>query len=162
MAVGITIFLIRWWFILRHRQAISGGWVACEAKGNCKNGQFLICFLKEYCLSCSGGTEPRTSGALSWLPCSAPVQEWGLVLGGNCISESRCLSSDFLGSSPSCASYPGKTSLPAVGVTAVSQNYSGAVREGKDGRWSWSRRKNDCRKPAQEDGSIFMACCLEE
>lgn len=62
---------------------------------------------------------------------------------------------------PAVPQSPGRTILPAVGVTAVNQNYFGAwLKKGKG--WPWSGRKNDGRKPAESGGRIFMACPLEE
>jgi len=59
----MTSFLIRWWFILRHK-ALGYRRVAWEAKGNCRDRQFL----RTPCAVLVSGLEP--------------VQEWDLVLGG--------------------------------------------------------------------------------
>lgn len=55
---------------------------------------------------------------------------------------------------------PGRTILPAVGVTAVNQNYFGAWLKKRKG-WPWSGRENDGRKPTEAVGGFLWRVLLK-
>lgn len=69
------------------------------------------------------------------------------MFSGNCISESHSVHLQIPREALAVPQSPGRTAMLAVGVTAVNQKSVGAwLKKGKG--WPWSRRKNDCRKPA--------------